>query len=130
MGLLYIAVVVQLKGPHIQKIQISYRKIFIFGIVLNSVARLESFIKNYIEYKFLVTGNYKDNYLKQATDDNLKSLFDDRSNYVYKSPGRFNIRDGKKYGHIIYALNADFVAKFKKYYSHQYQKNIPKDKGR
>ena len=93
------------------------KKDFIFGIVVNTVARLESFTKNYIEYKFLVTGNYKDNYLQQATNDNLKRLFDDRSNYVYKSPGRFDIKDGKKNGHVIYTLNQDFVAKFKRYYS-------------
>ena len=94
------------------------QKDFIFGIVANTVARLESFTKHNFEYKFLVTGNYKDNYLQQASTKNLKNLFGDNKNYVHRFPGRININDGKRNGHIVCALGADFVAKFKKYYSH------------
>lgn len=92
------------------------KKDFIFGIVVNTVARLESFTKHNIEYRFLATGNYKDNYLQQATNTNLKKLFEGKSNYVHRFPGRVNINDGKENGHVVYALGADFVAKFKKCY--------------
>lgn len=94
----------------------SVRKDFIFGIVANTVARLESFTKNYTEYKFLVTGNYKDVFCKQATSDNLKSLFKDNSPFVKQSLGRVNLNDGKKNGHIIYALTQDFIDLFRKYF--------------
>ena len=93
------------------------QKDFIFGIVVNTVARLESFTKHNIEYRLLVTGNYRDNYLKQTSTRNLKNLFGDKNNYVHRFPGRVNINDGKKNGHIVYTLSADFVAKFIKYYS-------------
>lgn len=94
-------------------------KDFVFGIVVNTVARLESFTKNYVDFKFLVTGNYKDAYLKQAKTKNkdLHNLFTDKSPYVHVSLGRVNIKDGKDRGHIIYALSTDFIAKFKKYYA-------------
>lgn len=92
------------------------RKDFIFGIVANTVARLESFTKNYTEYKCLVTGNFKDVFSKQATSDNLKSLFKDSSPYIKKSLGRVNLNDGKKNGHIIYALTQDFIDLFRKYF--------------
>jgi len=92
-------------------------KDFIFGIVANTVARLESFTKNYVEFKFLVTGNYKDNYLEQATNEKLKDLFRDGRTYVHESLGRVNLKDGKENGHTIYALSADFLTKFKEYYA-------------
>jgi len=102
-------------------------KDFIFGIVANTVARLEAFTKNYIEFKFLVTENYKDNYLKQVKQvtnkDNLSNLFEDKNRYVHESLGRVNIKDGKENskignkGHIVYALSADFLTKFKEYYA-------------
>lgn len=91
------------------------KKDFIFGIVVNTVARLESFTKNYIEYKFLVTENYKNAYLMQAADDKLKDLFEDKNNYVHRL-GRVDIKDGKKGGHIVYALSTEFIDKFKKYH--------------
>lgn len=88
-------------------------KDFIFGIVVNTVARLESFTKNYTEYNFLVTGNYKDVFLNQAPSDMLKSLFKDNSPHVRQSLGRVNLNDGKKGGHIVYALTQDFIRHFR-----------------
>ena len=70
-------------------------KDFIFGIVANSVSRLESFTKTYVGYKFLVTGNYKDVFNQQAKLKEIKSLFADGSRYYRKSLGRVNIKDGK-----------------------------------
>ncbi|VVB85655.1 Uncharacterised protein [uncultured archaeon] len=93
----------------------SIQKDFIFGIVANTVARLESFTKNYISYNFLITANYKKNYLNQATDENLKNLFKKESP-CYRKLGKVDIKDGKKTGHYIFALNPEFISKFKEYY--------------
>lgn len=88
-------------------------KDFIFGIVVNTSARLESFTKNYIGYKFLVSGNFKDVFLEQATTKKLESLFSENSNYCRKSLGRVNINDGKDNGHNIYALEQEFIDIFR-----------------
>ena len=87
-------------------------KDFIFGIVVNSVSRLESFTKTYINYNVLVTGNYKDVFIQQAKSEQIKKLFDENSIYVKKSLDRVNIKDGKKRphkGHNIYALTDEFL---------------------
>ncbi len=95
-------------------------KDFIFGIVVNSVSRLESFTKTYVDYNFLVTGNYKDVFNQQAKKiKEIKSLFADGSRYYRKSLGRVDIKDGKRTpnkGHNIYALTDDFLSIFKKSY--------------
>lgn len=94
-------------------------KDFIFGIVANSVSRLESFTKTYVDYKFLVTGNYKDVFNQQAKSKEIKSLFGAGSQYYRKSLGRVNINDGKSKpnkGHNIYALTEEFLNIFKKSY--------------
>lgn len=94
-------------------------KDFIFGIVANSVSRLESFTKTYVDYKFLVTGNYKDVFKQQAKLKEIKSLFADGSRYYQKSLSRVNIKDGKSKpdkGHNIYALTDEFLHIFKKLY--------------
>lgn len=99
---------------------ITISKDFIFGVVINTVARLESFTKNYIDFKFLVTGNYKETYQKQAKNKSIKNLINNKS-YVHKSLGRVNIKDGKENsnirhkGHIVYALSTDFIAKLKEF---------------
>jgi len=95
---------------------ITIYKDFIFGIVANTVARLESFTKNYVNFKFLVTGHYKDIYLNQSKYRNLRDLFGDRSYYVNKSLGRVNLKDDKATGHFVYGLKEEFIAEFKKYY--------------
>jgi hypothetical protein len=91
----------------------SIEKDFIFGIVANTVARLESFTKNYADSNFLATGNYKDVFLRQAPLGILKCLFEDNSPYVRKSLGRVNLNDGKKGGHVVYALTQDFIRLFR-----------------
>ena len=113
------------RPTYIKDVKIIYKN-FIFGIVANTVARLESFTKNYIDFKFLVTGNYKKTYLeqakglKQAENKDIINLF--KRPYVRKSLGRVNIKDGKENsnighkGHIVYVLSTDFIAKFKEYY--------------
>jgi len=90
----------------------SIEKDFIFGIVVNTVARLESFTKNYTECNFLVTGNYKDVFRNQAPSDSLKSLFEDNSPHLRHSLARVNLNDGKKGGHIVYGLTQDFIRLF------------------
>lgn len=97
-----------------KKENIAVSKDFIFGIVANSVSRLESLNKIYSEYKFLATGNYKRNFVKQCKNKDMKDLFSENSEYVHKSLGRININDGKQKGHYIYALNEKFFKAFKK----------------
>ena len=70
------------------------QKDFIFGIVVNTVARLESFTKNYIEFKFLATGNYRKTYLHQTEDKDMRNLF--KHPYVRRSLGKVDIKDGKE----------------------------------
>ena len=91
----------------------SITKDFIFGIVVNTAARLESFTKNYINCNILVTGNYKDTYLRHAKDIDIQNLFEDKSTYV-QYLGRANIKDGKENGHNIYALKSNFINEFKR----------------
>lgn len=85
------------------------RKDFMFGIVVNTASRLESFTKNYIGCNFVVTGNYRGAFLEQAPSPILKSLFTDNSAYVRESLGRVNLNDGKEEGHTIYALTDKFI---------------------
>ena len=94
-------------------------KDFIFGIVANSVSRLESFTKTYVDYKVLVTGNYKDVFENQAKSERIKSLFANGTGYYRTSLGRVNIKDGKEKpnkGHNVYALTDDFLNTFKRLY--------------
>lgn len=118
-------------------------KDFIFGIVANSVSRLESFTKTYVDYKVLATGNYEKVFQGQAESQKIKSLFADDTGRYKVSLGRLNIKDGKgnpkkghkgklkkghkenskkghkensKKGHIVYALTDDFLNIFKKHY--------------
>ncbi len=86
-------------------------KDFIYGIVPNTVARLESFTKNYINYKFLITGNYKKNLKNQDSYSKINDLLKN-----VKSLGRVNLHDGKENGHNIYELNDKFISKFVEYY--------------
>jgi hypothetical protein len=97
------------------KDSLSLNKDFIFGIVVNTAARLESFTKNYINFKFLVTGNYKDTYLEHATSKNLKDLFEDENTHI-QYLGKADIKDGKEEGHDVYALKSDFINKFRQSY--------------
>lgn len=91
-------------------------KDFIFGIVANTVSRLESFTKTYVDYNFLVTGNYRDVFNEQNTSEEIKSLFTDGSQYYKKSLGRVNLKDGKANGHNIYALTEGFLSIFREHY--------------
>jgi hypothetical protein len=83
---------------------------YMFGIVVNSVARLQAFGKYMKDCKLLVTGNYKRNYCKQVKTKEKKDLFNLNNAY----PGKINLRDGKKGGHLIYALAPEFLNEFKK----------------
>jgi len=108
-----------IKRTTFNKNSLQVSKDFIFGIVANSVSRLESFTKIYYDYKVLVTGNYKDALNQQATSKQIRSLFDDNSKYIKKSLGRIDINDGKKEpneGHNIYALTDNFFKVFKRHY--------------
>jgi hypothetical protein len=92
---------------------LSLNKDFIFGIVVNTVARLESFTKNYIDSKFLVTGNYKKTYLMHVKNKDLKDLFKNKNKYI-QYLGIADIKDGKKKGHKIYVLSSKFIGEFKR----------------
>ena len=73
------------------------------------------FTKNPFGLKFLVTGNYKECFLKQVSEKNKKAvidLFKKNSDYIYKSVERFDIKDSKKKGHYIYALKDEFIGQF------------------
>ncbi|MCJ7538313.1 MAG: hypothetical protein MUO88_01485 [Desulfobacterales bacterium] len=115
------------------KDKLELSKDFIFGIVANSVSRLESFTKTYVDYKVIVTGNYKEVFQGQAESNKIKSLFSDGTGPYTVSLGRLKIKDGKgnpkkghkenskkghkensKKGHIVYALTDDFLNIFKK----------------
>jgi len=90
-------------------------KDFILGILPNSVARLESLNKQYTEYNFLVSGNYKkcfNAHCKDINDEKLIKLFNSKEKYVSKSLGRIDINDGKRNGHLIYAIEDSFFEQF------------------
>ena len=100
---------------------LSIERDFLFGIVANTAARLESFTKNYINHNMLVTGNFKDAFLDQTASDSLKCLFAENSAHALFL-GRANIGDGKENdkkgspGHNLYALETTFIDKFKSEY--------------
>jgi hypothetical protein len=92
------------------------RKDFIYGIVVNSVARLESITKNYIEYKFLLTGNYNQTLKQQLKDYKLSAIIKNKiSDFVFL--GRININDGKTDGHKIYGINQETLDYYKSNFS-------------
>jgi hypothetical protein len=108
-----------IKRTTFKKENLQLSKDFIFGIVANSVSRLESFTKTYVDYRVIMTGNYKDVFNDQAKSEKIRSLFANNSRYFKKSLGRVNIKDGKvkpNKGHNVYALTDDFFKIFKRHY--------------
>jgi hypothetical protein len=94
-------------------------KDFILGILPNSVSRLESLNKFFIETNFIVSGNYKTCFDKHAHSIGnvaLENIFDIKRSYVNKSPSRVNINDGKSAGHNIYTLKDEFFDEFTQNY--------------
>lgn len=90
-------------------------KDFILGILPNSVSRLESLNKIFIETNFVVSGNYKSCFIKQAQsikNKALEDLFDVKRGFVNKIPNRVTINDGKLEGHKIYILTEEFFDLF------------------
>lgn len=83
------------------------RRDYIFGIVANTSARLESFTKKDRKHKFLISGNFKKNLLGKFKEDKakipqLRAVFGNEK--LVEDLGRHDINDGKKKGHKIYAL--------------------------
>lgn len=90
-------------------------KDFIWGILPNSVSRLESLNKIFIETNFVASGNHKKCFAKHAQEIGntaLKSIFNVERGFVNKSPSRVNVNDGKPDGHHIYTLNEGFFNEF------------------
>lgn len=110
---------------------IVYRKLeinrdFMYGIVLNSAARLESFTKTFESCNFLLTGHFKDVLEKQFNkieytkkhNINFKTWFEEIASKI--SDQRFLINDHHPKGHILYkvidpitAINNEFMKNLK-----------------
>lgn len=86
-------------------------KDFIYGIVANSVARLESITKNYPEFNFLISGNYNHTLKKQLDEVEINSILKKKIN-DFDCLGRVDIKDGKSEGHKIYGINEEFLEFF------------------
>lgn len=92
-------------------------KDFILGILPNSVSRLESLNKIFVGTNFVVSGNFKTCFTKQAQEIGntaLEKIFDVDCGFASKCPSRVNVNDGKPDGHYIYTLNEKFFDRFTK----------------
>jgi len=90
-------------------------KDFILGILPNSVSRLESLNKIFIETDFVASGNFKscfDEHAQVTGKAGLINIFNVESGFVNKSPSRVNINDGKPDGHHTYTLKEEFFTEF------------------
>lgn len=90
-------------------------KDFILGILPNTVSRIESLNKVFVGTNFIVSGNYKSCFVKQAHNIGntaLEKIFNVDCGFASKSPCRVNANDGKSDGHHIYTLNEEFFNLF------------------
>ncbi len=102
-----------------KKNKLTFSKDFIYGIVANSVSRLESLNKIYVDYNVLVTGNFKDVFESQIKPKKNKLFLIDDSKPFWISLGRIDIKDGKedpRKGHDIYALTNEFINAYRDIY--------------
>ncbi len=91
----------------------SIHKDFIFGIVPNTVSRLESFNKYFNGCRYLATGNFKLAFSEQAkSNSSFEKLFETYAVKMCDEQNRLIINDGKEHGHIIYRLKDDFFPMF------------------
>lgn len=83
---------------------------FIYGVVVNTTARLESFTKIFTKCNFLLTGHFKEalksQTLKQNEYKQQSIIFKEweKNNIRVVTSDRVDIKDGKKIGHILYTI--------------------------
>jgi len=87
-----------------------HEKDFIYGILANTVARLEHVNKIFKDSKIVVSGNFKKNFSAQLQRSNKQAnnLFIQNRKDVRRISARIEISDGKPEGHFIYLLNDTF----------------------
>ena len=56
------------------------------------------------EYRFLLTGNFKQTFMSQINTKHSKVMNRNELNTFLKDLGRIDIKDGKKGGHKVYGL--------------------------
>lgn len=79
---------------------------YIFGTVANSVARLESFSKNYIHDNFLITANFMNLVVQQFdTKESKQSLAFRKLLQNTNCLGEVDLKDSKEDGHWIHSLD-------------------------
>lgn len=80
-----------------------YGRKFVYGASANSTARLESFSKNYIYEKVLISGDFRSELINQyddADDEKFISIMEE-----LKCLGEVDLKDSKDGGHWVYSLS-------------------------
>ncbi len=106
----------------------SIKKDFVFGIVANTAARVETFTKSLRDAKnnpqddprLLFTGNFK---------QHLEPLLerDEKKRIAPISNNRFNLNDGKDEGHFLYTITKPGMD-FRRHHGRQMNKHIQREK--
>jgi hypothetical protein len=100
-------------GCLVYRTTVPIKRDFVFGIVANTVARVESFTKNLKDAnkhklddpRLLLTGNFKE-HLKPLLKNGAKK------HIVRVSPYRFHLNDGKDVGHFLYTIQAHEIERY------------------
>jgi len=83
---------------------------YIFGVVANSVARLESFSKNYVHDNFLTTGGFRKELIASFKDADSQRMEKWTSMWErLENLGEVHLKDFKNDGHWVLSFTPDLI---------------------